>query len=291
MNFVNNAELYRDMAAWERQLPEFDAVCGLPRSGLIPATYIALRRNIRLVEISDLIRQPEGAIERTWLRKSNPAIKLARPFGNRLLIVDDSSSNDSLTMRTLRLQLQAQKSLDISYGVVYRASAASQVDYFYREVPMPRIFGWNWFRHWELSNALLDMDGVICEDWQHRPEQNVDPEFMEHLNSAKPLYPPHVPVRAVVTSRLERYRRETEAWLAKHNVKYERLVMHPAATPDARRKAANYAELKGQFYASDAQARLFVESDARQAKQIAIIARKPVLCIDTMMMYQADGTC
>lgn len=288
MNFVSTAQLYQDMEAWERQLPEFDAVCGLPRSGLIPATYIALRRNIRLVEISDLIKQPEGAIARAWLRKSNPALKLQRPFGNRLLIVDDSSSNDSLTMRTLRLQLQNQKALQISYGAVYRASAASQVDYFYREVPMPRMFGWNWFRHWELGEALLDMDGVICEDWQQRPEQNVDPEFMEHLNFAKPLYPPQVPVRAVVTSRLERYRRETEAWLARHNVQYERLVMHPAATPDERRKAANYAELKGQFYASDAQARLFVESDVRQARRIAAIARKPVLCIDTMTVYQGN---
>jgi len=286
VNFVSNAQLYQDMEAWERKLPHFDAVCGVPRSGLIPATYIALRRNIRLVEISDLIRQPEGAIERAWLRKNNP--EKQRLVGNRILIVDDSSSDDSLTMRTLRLQLQSQKALQISYGAVYRASPASQVDHFYREVPMPRIFGWNWYRHAALADTMLDMDGVICEDWQHRPELNVDPEFVSHMHTVKPLYLPHQPVRAVVTSRLERYRPETEDWLARHGVKYERLVMHPAATVDERRRLYDHAERKGQFYANDAQARLFVESDSRQAHRIAIIARKPVLCIETMTMHQGN---
>ena len=55
MNFVSVQQLYDDMAAWERTLPHFDAVCGVPRSGMIPAAYISLRRNIRLVELTDLL--------------------------------------------------------------------------------------------------------------------------------------------------------------------------------------------------------------------------------------------
>jgi orotate phosphoribosyltransferase len=285
MNFVSLAELHHDIAQWERQLPDFDAVCGVPRSGLIPAVYIALRRNIRLVELSDLLRQPEGAIGRAMLRDTNPSIH--RPLGNRLLIVDDSVSNASATLRDLRQRLASQRSLEISYGAVYRASAASQTDYHYREIPMPRMFEWNWYRNWWLQSAMLDMDGVICEDWKHRPEQDQDPEFERHVTEARPLFVPQIPIRAVVTSRIERYRAGTEAWLRRHGVRYGALIMHPARTPEERRRWNDHAVRKAAAYRDDPDAKLFIESDARQAEQIYSRTGKPVLCTDTMLSLQA----
>jgi len=284
MNFVSLDDLYRDIALWERQLPYFDAVCGVPRSGLIPATYIALRRNIRLVELSDLLRQPEGAIERATLRDNNPAAKKA--VGNRLLLVDDSSSNQSVTFRERRSKLADQSTLKITYGAVYRASEHSLVDCFFREVPMPRIFGWNWHRNWWLQYAMCDMDGVICADWTHRHENNVDPEFEHHVTDAKPLFPPHVPIIAVVTSRIEKYRKETELWLRKHGVQYKKLIMHPAPTAEERRKANDHAVRKAKAYYQDNNAKLFVESDRNQAAVIFRLANKPVLCTDTMTMFK-----
>jgi len=284
MNFVSLTELYRDIAIWERQLPYFDAVCGVPRSGLIPATYIALRRNIRLVELSDLLRQPEGAIARAYLRVNNPA--LDKPVGNRLLIVDDSSSINSVTFRDLQSKLGDQSALSITYGAVYRASEASQVDCYYREVKMPRIFGWNWHRNWWMQHAMFDMDGVICEDWTHRRENNVDPEFEQHVAAARPLFPPQVPIRAVVTSRLERYREETTNWLKQNGIKYGKLIMHPAPTAEDRRKANDHAARKATVYNEDNTALLFVESDVKQAAEIFQLTRKPVLCTDTMSMFR-----
>lgn len=284
MNFVSLADLYRDIAIWERQLPHFDAVCGVPRSGLIPATYIALRRNIRLVELSDLLRQPEGAIERARLRENNPATN--KPVGNRLLLVDDSSSNNSVTLRDLRSRLADQTSLKITYGAVYRASEHSLTDCFYREVPMPRIFGWNWHRNWWMQHAMFDMDGVICEDWTHRWENNVDPEFEQHVAAARPLFPPQVPIRAVVTSRIERYREGTANWLKQNGIRYGKLIMHPAPTAEDRRKANDHAIRKAAAYSQDKDASLFVESDVKQASEIFRLTRKPVLCTDTMSMFR-----
>lgn len=284
MNFVSMEEFYRDIALWERNLPKFDAVCGVPRSGMIPAAYIALRRNIRLVELNDLLREPEGAIERAPLRETNPIVRYGRRFGNKLLIVDDSSSTNSVTFTGLREKLADQTALDISYGAVYRASEKSKVDFFYREIRLPRMFGWNWYRHWWLQHALLDMDGVLCEDWMGDEEKDSDPIFMEHLKHAKPLFLPDVPVKAIVTSRLQRYRKETEDWLRRHGVQYKHLIMHPAATPEARRKAADHAERKAHAYDKDKESVLFVESDIRQAKKIHNYTGKPVLCIDTMEM-------
>lgn len=284
MNFVSTDQLYQDMAAWERQIPEFDAVCGVPRSGLIPAAYIALRRNLRMVPLNELLQNPDGVIERSPLRDVNPVMWYKKPHGNRLLIVDDSTSATSVTFKELRHRLAHQTTLEIHYGAVYRATPSSQVDHFYREVPMPRLFGWNWHRHWYLQQTLCDMDGVLCEDWKRRPEQNEDPEFVRHVHEAKPLYIPGVPVRAIVTSRIERYREATVGWLARHGVKYGQLIMHPAATPEQRRAMNDHAERKAQAYAQDSAAVLFVESDARQAAIIAAKAQAPVLCTDTMTM-------
>ena len=284
MNFVNMQELYRDMERWERELPQFDAVCGVPRSGMIPAAYIAIRRNIRLVEITDLLRQPDGAIGRAPMRKTNPIMRDNRPCGNRLLIVDDASSVNSVTFRDLQKRLQDQTSLDISYGAVYRASSASVVDHYFREVPHPRMFGWNWYRHWWMRQGLCDLDGVLCEDWTGPSEQDNDPVFMAHMKNAKPLYIPDVPVQAVVTSRLERYRDITKGWLREHGVSYDRLVMHPAATPEDRRSANDHARRKAAEYERDSKSTIFIESDVRQATAIHQITGKPVLCTDTMRM-------
>jgi uncharacterized HAD superfamily protein len=282
MNFVSTEQLYRDVVAWEKQLPYFDAVCGIPRSGLFPASYIAMRRNIRLVEYSELFANPATAIQQAKIRDLNPIIYYKKPVGNRLLIVDDSASPSSVTISGIKDQLKDQTALDISYGVVYRASAKSQVDFYYREVPFPRMFGWNWYRHWGLQFALCDMDGVLCEDWKHRPELNDDEEFVDHLSNAKPLYIPDTPILGVVTSRLVRYKELTEAWLKKHGVKYQALYMHPAKTPEERRAMRDHAERKADVYNKITVANLFVESDTKQAGRIFELTRKPVLCIDNM---------
>jgi len=131
VNFVSFRQFYADIAVWERELPYFDAVCGIPRSGMIPAAYIALRRNIRLVELTDLLRKPEGAISQAPIRQTNPIIRYRQKPGNRLLIVDDTSSDQSVTITGLREQLAGQTTLDISYAAVYRASANSKVDLFF----------------------------------------------------------------------------------------------------------------------------------------------------------------
>lgn len=285
-NFVSWDQFNQDIQDWERKLPYFDAVCGIPRSGMPVASYIALRRNIRLVSLPEVLNNPSGCIASAPLRSSNPIVKNRKPYGNRLLIVDDSSSDDSVTVNGLRKRLADQQCLNISYGAVYRASERSNIDFFYKEVPQPRLFGWNWYRHWNLQHAYLDIDGVLCEDWKGRPEQDEDTEFVQHLENVAPLYIPDVPVFGLVTSRLERYRPQTENWLRRHGVKYARLIMHPAETPEARRAAHDHAERKAAAYAKASKARLFVESDVRQARKIHEISGKSVLCIDTMEMFK-----
>jgi len=284
-NFVSWSTFYKDIAAWERQLPEFDAVCGVPRSGLPVAAHIGLRRNIRIVDLRSLLENPKTCISEASIRNYNPIVHYQKPYGKRLLIVDDCTGVNSDTLNGLRHQLADVKELEISYAAVYRAASTSKVDFYFRQVSKPRIFEWNWFRHWGLKNACLDMDGVLCEDWTSHPEQENDELFQGHIETVPPLYVPDVPFKAIVTSRLECYREKTEQWLEKHNVKYQTLVMHPAKTPQERRAAGDHAKRKADFYLKSLDSPLFIESDVRQAREIRSISNKPVLCIDTMEMF------
>ena len=287
MNFVSYTQLHKDIFAWEKTLPDFDAVCGVPRSGLIPAAYIALKRNIRLVELGQLLANPEVAINEAYIRGNNPLVRHNIPFGNKLLIVDDSSSANSVTFTELQRQLQNTQ-LQISYGAVYRASQLSKVDFFYKEIQQPRLFEWNMWRNRKIENVFCDMDGVLCEDWTGPPETKNDAKFTEHVTNAKPLYLPAWPVRAIVTSRIEKYRSLTEAWLKKHNVSYKKLLMHPAATPEARRLANDHADRKAAAYRDDEGALLFIESDKKQAVKIYSLTRRPVLCTDDMTLISSS---
>lgn len=282
MNFISYSQFYKDIASFEKQLPKFDAVCGVPRSGLIPAAYIALRRNIRLVDLSALLQNSGESIANAYMRQSNPIIKYNKPFGNKLLIVDDSTSDESVTFSELREKLK-DTSLDITYGVVYRTSEKSKTDLYLRDVAQPRLFEWNIWRNRKLEKILCDMDGVLCEDWKTIENDN-DEAFANHVINAKPLYIPEWPIIAVVTSRLERYRKATEAWLQKYEVKYTKLIMHPAETPEVRRKLNDHAERKALAYKQNADSLLFIESDKNQAKKIHALTRKPVLCTDTMSL-------
>lgn len=283
MNFISYSQFYKDIAKWENQLPNFDAICGVPRSGLIPAAHIALRRNIRLVDLSSLLQNPDEAIASAYMRQSNPIVKYKKPFGKKLLIVDDSTSDESVTFNELREKLK-NTSLDITYGVVYRTSEKSKTDLYLCDVAQPRLFEWNIWRNRKLEKTLCDMDGVLCEDWKGTPESDKDDLFANHVLNAKPLYIPEWPIIAVVTSRLERYRKATEAWLQKHEVKYTKLIMHPAETPEVRRKLNDHAERKALAYKQNADSLLFIESDKNQAKKIHALTKKPVLCTDTMSL-------
>jgi uncharacterized HAD superfamily protein len=85
------------------------------------------------------------------------------------------------------------------------------------------------------------------------------------------------PVKAIITARLEKYRTVTEQWLAKHRIACKRLVMGPWQNLRERYKPGTIARWKAQEF-SKAPCSLFIESDPRQAEEIARLSKRPVLC-------------
>ena len=128
----------------------------------------------------------------------------------------------------------------VFYAAIYVTEQAKQlVDFYFDECPLPRVFEWNIMDHIVLSNACVDMDGVLCRN--PTPEENDDGEkYVKFIQTAKPLFIPQHKIKAIVTCRLEKYRELTEQWLKAHGVKYDKLYMMSYKTAAERRMANNY---------------------------------------------------
>jgi orotate phosphoribosyltransferase len=287
LTFINHKQLLADMLAWERHLPKVDAFIGVPRSGLLVSSFLALRRNVRHIPLGLLKADPTNCIARCPLRDNNPAMikgKHLKPITGNVMVVDDCVSQNAHTLKQLRAAFKDHP-LNIYYGAVYRAEETKAVDFFYKEVPQPRMFEWNFFRHWNMHKTMWDMDGAICDDWAGKKEKFAQTEYQKHLGNAKPLYIPEHPILAVCTNRLSRWRPQTRNWLQRHDVKYVELEMSPYPDHDARDAGDNpRGQNKGYLYKKDPEAELFVESDIRQSRVIREISGKPVLSIDEMVL-------
>lgn len=254
--YISYAEMVRDVHNWSEQLPEYDLIIGVPRSGLMVASILALRRNIPLA-IGDEILQ--GG-QRQRLRKLR-----------RALIVDDSA----LSGRSLKVSsIFTMQGMQVDRGALYIKPGLPFLHY--RKIPLPRIFEWNVFHSYWMERACVDIDGVLCRD--PTQEENDDgPRYEKFLTTVKPRLIPTVKIAKLVTSRLEKYRKHTVAWLDRYNVKYGELVMHPAVDKMKRLAMGDHAQRKAAAFTTS----LFIESSLRQAKVIASLTLKPVLCIET----------
>lgn len=271
MLYVSYAQLAKDVYAWSQQLPrDIDAFVGVARSGVVPAMMLALHRNVRAGVVENGLLVFNGGY-----RDQHKKIK-------RVMVIDDSILSGK-SIKQAQRELREVKDVDIIYGAVYIQPGMERNWFHYRIIPTPRIFEWNWLHHYWLGYACMDIDGVLCRD-PSREENDDGLRYRKFLHTATPRHLPRVEVDTLCTSRLEKYRMDTEKWLKRHGVRYKQLIMHPAKTAVERRKMGDHAERKAQVY-RDKKYKLFVESDERQAKIIYAKTGKPVLCTDTWSFH------
>lgn len=283
MYYRNISDLNQTILKRLNVLPrDFDLIVGIPRSGMLPANLLALYLNRPYTDIDSFLN---GHVYKAGERGQFFDIKSFK----KVLVVDDSIASGSALKKSKARLVEMEKQFDISYCVVYLVPGKeNMVDYFFEEVPLPRYFQWNVFNHTSLEKACFDIDGVLCID--PTEEQNDDGEkYIDFILNAPPLYIPGAKIGTIVTSRLEKYRPQTEEWLEKNNVKYNELVMIDLPNMEARQKAGNHASHKAKTYASGPYV-LFVESDLSQALEINRITKKPVLCTANFeMIFDAQS--
>jgi uncharacterized HAD superfamily protein len=282
MNYKTYGDLSHDIRQSISVLQKynFDLVVGLPRSGLTPANIIALYLNVNCTDLKSLVHNVELKSGSTRASKT-PLLEYPQD-AERILIIDDSIASGNslkLDLNLIPLDLHGK----ITTCAVYSSKVnRDDVDFYLKYLPMPRVFEWNIFHHSLISNSCFDIDGVLCKD--PTDEENDDGEkYIDFILNAYPLFIPTGKIFALVTSRLEKYRKETEVWLNKHNIEYEFLIMLDLSNKEERQKMGIHGKHKANFY-KKSKSILFLESEYNQSVEILNIANKPVYCVDENVM-------
>ena len=277
MYYRNVADLNKIILKRLNILPrDFDLIVGIPRSGMLPANLLALYLNRPYTDINSFLN---GHIYKAGARGQFFDI---RDF-KKILVVDDSIASGSAMEKCKESLQHLTSDFSIKYCAIYVIPGKEKlVDYYFEIVPLPRYFQWNILNHTSLEKACFDIDGVLCID--PTDEQNDDGEkYLDFILNAPPLFIPGSKIGTIVTSRLEKYRKETETWLAANKVKYNELVLLDLPDKEARMKANSHAVHKAKTYMSKPYV-LFLESSLSQAIEINRITKKPVLCTENFEM-------
>jgi hypothetical protein len=261
-----------------RAIP-FDLVVHLPRSGTIPASLIAT-----------YLCKPLQSVDEFCARMPVNDRKSETIGGSRILVVDDSI-NEGIQLKAAvdRIRLSRPdariKTLVVYDNIAGRPDRIFDCDYrlHCHDAP-PYLMPWFLWKSAGIKDAAIDMDGVLCRDCT-RAEDDDGEQYQEFLRTAEVKFRPlKHKIGCIVTSRLEKYRPQTEEWLFINGFRCERLIMGPWASKAERKNAA---EWKAQIYRGLPQA-FFIESSDKDAQIIAKASGKLVFCIDSQKIYREE---
>ena len=263
----------------------FDLIVGVPRSGMVPSYMVSLLLNVHCIDLPAFIRNEK--LSKGITREIGDHKVIYAHDAQNILIVDDSVLSGKSMINALS-QIPEEYMGKITTMTVYCCTKKhDDVDIIITQVEPPRVFEWNIYHHPVVGNSCFDIDGVLCYDPSE--EQNDDGEkYINFLKNAKPRFIPTVKIDVLVTNRLEKYRNETENWLAKHSVKFNTLIMLDLERKEDRVSQLDYYAHKADFY-KNSNATLFVESDINQAIEIANRSNKFVFCVDDNTMINPNG--
>lgn len=256
--------------------PTVGLVAAVPRSGYPLAALVALHRHLPLAEIhphASLRHCQTGYRYHTGPRDSN------RGGLSAVAVIDDTVASGT-AMATLAPALAA---LRATGRAVYTAvgfcnpELTHAVDFHAQTLALPHFLAWNFWNSCHAENVATDFDGILCPDYPGAADDE-GPAYLAHVTNAPALaWPGRRPLAAIVTARLEKYRPQTVAWLRRHDIRHDRLIMAPHRTAAERSAHLNPGHFKAAWYA-ESQAALFVESCPHQAATIAQLTGRPVLC-------------
>jgi len=273
MYYKTIADLNRSILSHIHMIPaDTDLIVGIPRSGMVPAVIMAQLLHLPYTDIHSFVAGHMYGDEQH-------ARVIDRQHYKNILIVDDSVASGNAITKAKALVKHLDSLFSIRFCAVYVVPVkVKMVDIYFETLALPQVFQWNVFHHSVLEKTCFDIDGVLCED--PSLEQDDDgPLYKDFLQNAPPLYIPGCKIGTIVTSRKEKYRKETEQWLHKHNIKYHQLVMfNPGKKNDDNPAALKASVYKSMHYF------LFIESSYYQATKINQLTGKPVLCTENFEM-------
>ncbi len=289
MNYRSVADLSRVINSHLHEISrDIDIIVGIPRSGMLPASIIALKLNLPVTDLYSFIRNDELKTGNTRKYKNSNII---RPHDSRKILLVDDSISSGKSMKEAIDQLShftSNGGAVVSLAIYAERANRSRVDKHFEIISQPRMFEWNIMHHPRLDEACVDIDGVLCVDPDE--EENDDGQkYLNFIRNARPLVIPSTKIKHIVTSRLEKYREPTQEWLDRNGVQYQNLHMLDLPTAEERRRLKMHHKFKAAIYSSDREASLFIESETEQAKEIMLATNKVVFCTADSTLY-APGT-
>jgi len=277
--FVRLADLHADtLKLIPRLPPDLTAICGAARSGLIPASILACMLQLPLWSVSKSGVLNLGFGTRLRDRRE--------PRRQKILLLDDTAYRGQAMERNVPLVRERFPDAELIRAVIYTTPNVQHlVDVFVTLLPRPHWLEWHLFNSPIVNQAAFDFDGILCEDISQAMDDD-GPRYRRALAQADPKYlARHTPIPLVVTARLERYRELTDTWLKTQGIVVRRLIMGPWASLAERNRPGNVAAYKARHY-RESRLTIFIESDPRQAREIARQAAKTVLCPSTAEVFR-----
>ena len=261
--------------------PDVNLIVGVPRSGMVPALMLSLYLDLPLTDL-------QGLIDGRTMRGGDRTRHIPQAQERKALIVDDAIFTGKQFAEVRAEVTAANLDLEVLYCCVYaRPDRVGEVDLYFEELPGEKwLFEWNKFNHGIVPSMCVDMDGVLCRD--PLPEEDDDGErYLHFIRSAEPKFRPRRKLGWIVTSRLEKYRAETVAWLERHGIEYGELCMMNLPTLADRTPGKSIAH-KAKVY-SETPSSLFVESTLGQSNEICRLTGRPVLCTQNGELIRSSG--
>jgi hypothetical protein len=200
----------------------------------------------------------------------------------RIVVMEDS-------LNTGRRFIDLKKRLGSNpiYATVFCTPQSMKIpDYVAMELPLPHWFDWwLWGSKFLIMTRIgIDFDGILCNDCPIEDDDD-GPRYDRFLRNVMPLrhaYPHGVPV--IISGRMNKYEQITREWLQSNRQRAVTLALGPWTTLEQRR--GKIAQFKAQM-CKDFKLTAFIESDARQAREIAEFSRIPVACPDAKTVFHA----
>lgn len=264
---------------------DIDLIVGVPRSGMIPAMMLALYMNTQATSLDMLLL---GRVYSCGMYRMNRNTTEELNQFKHILIIDDTYCSGR-AMEKVHKQVQESDILQsfkgkISYAAVYvTPDNEDKLDYAFDVCPLPRLFQWNIFNHSVNSQACFDIDGVVCRD--PSSEENDDGEkYKKFIHTVRHRIGTIHQISRFVSSRLEKYRKDTEEWLHQSGYKFNELILLNLPNKEERMRLGCHGSFKAEIYEKGPET-LFYESEQKQAIEIAQRTGKDVFCTESMTIF------
>lgn len=281
--FVTTERLVSDTYKLVAKLPpDLAGIVGISRSGILPANLLCQHLHLPMW----ILRQDSSKAQpKEWgagdVIACGNGWRLSdhRPKPGPVVVIDDTqmTGRSIRRARPITEAWAAERDVELLWAVVYQnplVSPKDKAEIIARELPRPHFLEWNLFNGPHVERCAFDIDGILCDEQPKREELGP--------HGRPPLYPVRKKaMKLLVTGRHERHRASTLAWLAKWGMKCDRLEMLPDGVEHgpgivSAHKAAHFAASKLLW---------FVESCPIQAREIAKLTGKPVICPAAAKVY------